>query len=223
MFHATRLVADSGEGMGFPPEIKAAREEGPLGRAIALPEATPVVFSSRLAVLSPPAGSEKPFFTDSDFHRKSDPRIPTTDSFVRRVHQAMAWDEASGFAAVLPVQELPREARAVPAKPERWKAGLLSYGMDRQTAALVVRSERPGWVQVSHPWHPDLRITRNGKPVRPLRGSIGLMVLPLEAGLNRYEFMAERSRLRVAMGWFSATALLGVAVLGFAGRRAAAQ
>ncbi|HSF42010.1 MAG TPA: 6-pyruvoyl-tetrahydropterin synthase-related protein [Thermoanaerobaculia bacterium] len=219
MFHATRLVADSGKGMGFPPEVKAAREEGPLGRAIALPEATPVVFSSRLALHSPPEGIEKPFFRDSDFHRRSDPRIPTTESFVRQVHQAMAWDEASGFAAVLPVQELPREARAVAAKPERWKAGLLSYRMDRQTAALVVRSERPGWVQVSHPWHPDLRITRNGSPVRPLRGSIGLMILPLKAGLNRYEIVAERSRLRTAMGWFSATALLGVAVLGFAGRR----
>jgi hypothetical protein len=218
MFHTSYLVADDGRGMGFPPEVTAAREEGPLGRAIALPHATPVVFSSRLAVLLPPQGGEKPFFEDSHFHEKSDPRIPTVEAFVRQVHRIMAWDEASRFAAVLPVREIPAGTPAPPAGPERFKADLLSYRMDMQTASLAVRSERPGWVQVSHPWHPSLRITRNGRAVEPLRGSIGLMVLPLAAGLNRYEIVAERSRLRVGMGWISFTALLGVALLGFMAR-----
>lgn len=221
IFNTSRLVADTGEGMGFPSAVTSAREEGVLGRAIALSHATPVVFSPALALLPPPEGIEKPFFVDSNFHRNDDPRIPVTESFVRRVHRAMAWDEASTFAAVLPVQELPRGTRAVHPGPERWKAGLLSYRIGMRTASLAVRSERPGWVQVSHPWHPDLRITRNGKLVKPIRGSIGLMVLPLEAGLNRYEIVAERSRLRVVMGWISALALPGVVALGIAGRRAA--
>jgi hypothetical protein len=215
MFHASYLVADSGRGMGFPPEITAARKEGPLGRAIVLPRATPVVFSPRLAVLLPPQGVEKPFFEDSHFHQKSDPRIPRAESVVRQVHRILAWDEASRFAAALPVLEIPPGTRAASPGPERWKAGLLSYRMDMQTASLVIHSERPGWIQMSHPWHPSLRITRNGEAVEPLRASIGLMVFPLEAGLNRYEIVAERSRLRVAMGWISFAGLLGVALLGF--------
>lgn len=204
-----RVIFDSGEGFGFPDTLPGTVTDGPLGRIIAVPGATPVLFAPRLEPAEGIAPADRPLLW---------PTMTGTDL-------AAAAETAARGALVAMSVDFPRHLAAQILLP----AGAAAAGPDRRTVdgALLVRaieeerqsvtmrldSPAAGYAQLAYAFHPWLAAKVNGEPVQPLRTMEGLVAVPVPAGPVEVEMAAQASALRRAFGWLSLGALLAVLVV----------
>lgn len=222
MLNVGRIVNDTGHSMGFPPEVAPADEEGPLGRALRIPNATPIVFSTTLAAMSPTPDIERPLLWHESFDGWRDPRVVGANAFLDLAIAAMDYRPENRSAAALLVRQLPEADNlgadyVEPAAP----AIIREYTVSPDRVSLVVVAPAAGFVQLSHPWYPTLQVLHNGKRVEALQGAFNLMVLPALSGENRYEIVPLRSNLRRATGWFSLLVLILILATPVVARRIA--
>lgn len=164
------------------PSTWSPSTEGDMGAVLRVADASPVVFAPVLVRLDPAKGLGKPMFWDFMFTpRAEDPRIAKVETYLRRY--LAAFGPMSGdVAEAIPVRD-PSPTATAAAQPG-WTARLEDYRVGMQDVRIVVRASGPGFVQIAHPWYPATRVRVNGHDVAPLRGAIGLMVLPIGAGIS---------------------------------------
>lgn len=186
LLNTARVICFTSEASGCPDRFADATSEGPLGRVIHLPNASPVLFSQSLSLLAPPSSLDKPMIWREDWDSHTS---QTTDiaAFLGRYLQTARIDLTSHQADTLPVRSLPAQADATSRSNAPWHPRLLSYDVSLQTVRLAIQSDQPGFVQLSHPWFPGLRVTVNGQEVSPLQGSLSLLVLRFQAGRSDIE------------------------------------
>jgi len=210
LMNVTRLISSNGLTMSLPDSIVNAVEEGPLGKTLHIPWASPVVFSPRLQVLVPKPEYDKPvLWDDVEF---PDHSLLMINAFIDEVFAQMGYHPEEGFADALAVREMPALQEIIDA-PKRWNKKVLAYQVNIDRVWLKLYSEHPGYIQLSHTWYPYLLVIHNGQPVIPLRSTMNLIVLPVADGLNEYSIVPVRSHLRVLVGWFSVGIALLVALL----------
>lgn len=187
LLNVSRIVCVTPVAAGCPDSFVQARAEGPLGRVIHIADASPAIFSRRLAGLAPPARLDKPMLWPGDFEgAEPSPQISNIEDFLETYlrDSGIAWD--SHLAAALPVRVVPPGSPA-PAADNSWRAALDGYSVSLQTVSLRVTASGQGYAQLSHPWYPGTEVRLNGRAVTPLQGAFDLMVVPLEPGLNDIE------------------------------------
>lgn len=214
MLNAGRIVNDSGSAMGLPESIAAAAEEGPLGRVLPIPGATPAVFARQLVEIAPPAGADKPVLWDADFEGGRNEQVQAVNQVLDAVLESMRLEPGRATAAAIPVRAIPDTLSAGPSSVEDSAAessfAVLDYAVEAQRVRIALRVPQAGYVQLAHPWYPFQRTTVDGQAVAPLRGTLNLLVLPVPAGAHVVEIAAERSALRRGFGFGCALLFVGV-------------
>jgi hypothetical protein len=153
--------------------------------------ATPVLFSRTLVPFTPDPHFGKPMLWEEDFSAPaSQPRIAAIDDVMRQFLDIEKPDLTTRMAAALAVQGTP--PAPPPGADRPWHPVLLNYSVGLDTVRLTVETDEPGYVQISHPWFPSMRVTVNDQAVQPLRGAIDLMVVPIQPG---------RSTIILRDGW----------------------
>jgi hypothetical protein len=56
------------------------------------------------------------------------------------------------------------------------------YEVELRHASMAFRTANPGYVQIAFSDYPSLRVTLDGRLVRPMRSVLGTMILPVDAG-----------------------------------------
>jgi hypothetical protein len=224
LLNAARIICHTSEANGCPDRFADATPEGPLGRVIRLPDASPVLFGQSLSLLAPPSGLDKPMIWREQWAAHTE---QTTDiaAFLGRYLRTAQIDLASHQAQTLLVRSLPVQADVASGSDAAWRPRLLSYDVSLQTVRLAIQSDQPGFVQLSHPWFPGLRVTVNGQEAHPLQGSLSLLVLKLQAGRSDIEIQPFTTPVRRVSNILSvlsfALCLVVYAVLAFRRRRSA--
>ncbi len=209
-----RIVCLGSFRTGCPGNFADVRPEGPLGEALPLPAASPVLFAPALTRLAPPPGLDKPMLWAEAFGPGADPdtadRIARIRGFEDRYLALARIDAARHVAAALPVRTLPAGAAEAAEAPD-WHAELLDYRVGLQSVRIAVHSSAPAYVQLAHPWYPATELRLNGAAVPMLRGALDLIVLKLPAGESRIELrptMTPVERIALAISAFGLLATL---------------
>jgi hypothetical protein len=212
LFNISRIVNDTGRGMGFPPSYAEAQVEPHLGRVIHVPHPTPAIFAPQLVKLSPPSGVERPMLWREDFAVPLDPQASATLGFLGEFLKAMNPQLKLSSASRIPVLELPAEYPAEKIdKPSVEREGttqIQDYQVTTDEVRLKLEAPENGYLQISHPWYPTLAVYQDNMRVKSYRSSINLIVLPIQAGVHSFRIVPERSHLRQSTGSFSAIVLL---------------
>ncbi len=190
VFNVGRLVCASSIDNGCPPSLHDATDDKVLGPVVPI-TATPVLFSRTLVPFTPDPHFGKPMLWEEDFSAPaSQPRIAAIDEVMRQFLDIEKPDLTTRMAAALAIQGTPPEHP--PGADHPWHPVLLNYSVGLDTVRLTVETDEPGYVQLSHPWFPSMRVTVNDQAVQPLRGAIDLMVVPIQPG---------RSTITLRDGW----------------------
>lgn len=214
MLNVTRVICLQPRRMGCPARLLDAMPEGPLGAVVPVPDATPVLFSTRLVLLQPPPGIDKPMFWDEDFVSKpQNPRVGETVAFLAKYARKAGISLPERTAAAFPVRSLPPETSQSANVPPM-HGRLTRYAVSLTGVAMTIEADSAGYAQLAHPFFPALAVTINGREVSPLVGSLNLMVLPIAPGTNAIEIRPFTTPVCVLSAAVSATALAMVLVFG---------
>jgi hypothetical protein len=212
--NVSRVVCLDVAAAGCPPQFKGASQEGPLGAAIHIPNASPVLFSRSLSLLPPDKNLDKPMLWGEDFFIPASPQAKGVEAFLRRYLETAKINGGPHMAETIPVRALPE--RALDSASAEWQPQLISYTVGLERVDLKIHTNGPGYVQVAHPWFPGNQVTINGRSVQPIQGSLSLIVLPLTAGENVIAIYPVVTPIRHASAVVSLVALI-LALLGAAG------
>jgi hypothetical protein len=218
ILNASRIVCFGVAANGCPKSFTAAALEGPLGEVVHIPNAAPVLFSQKLALLAPSAELEKPLLWNEDYYtRNANPTVTGIEAFLGRYLKLAQIDPAAHTARALPVRALPEPLS--PAAGGPWKPLVTQYSVSLERVALRIESDSPGYVQLSHPWYRDTEVRVDGGKIVPLRGALDLMVLQLHPGTNEIEIRPSTTPLRRGLVGLSCLALLVALALAYGMRR----
>jgi len=214
--NVSRIVCTDPANMGCPETFQDASPEGPLGRRILVPDASPVLFSRSLIALSPPEGLDKPALWDPIF--EFEPMAPRVAAIARFLHlylDTAGIDPVRHTARALPVRQPPPGTTTDPADFEAVPV-LEQYTVSLARVELVIAARQAGFVQLAHPWYPGNEVRINGTVTAPLQGAISLLVLPLDVGRNHIVIEPRTTPMTRLAAWISGTALAGaLAVAGW--------
>ena len=185
LLNVTRVICVSPTMVGCPENFVQARDEGPLGRVIHVPGASPAIFSRSLVNLAPPPGLEKPMLWAEDFTSQTS-QVPRIANFLDSYLHHAEIDLASHSASALPVRDAPAAGLAF-AEGGAWPPQLTQYSVSLQNVELQIAATHRGYAQLSHPWYPATEVSLNGKPISPLIGAFDLLVVPIQPGVNDIE------------------------------------
>ncbi len=177
LFDVGRIVCNTPIANGCPESFADSASDPVLGRYLPVAGA-PAVFSPALVAQALPDGLDKPMLWDNHFGNPPyAARITAIEAALAAFVAAEALDPAARTARAIAVRDPGAAApgQAGPFAVTRYQVGL-------QSVTLSVTAGSPGYVQLSHPWLPSTVVTLNGAVVQPIRGTIGLMVLPVQAG-----------------------------------------
>jgi hypothetical protein len=210
LFNATRIVCFASFQIGCSPELRGGVDEPPLGRVIAIPAASPVVFSRSLVVLPPPSDLDKPMVWSEDFLGPASGRVSRLDGALLTYLQAGRFDLGRHVAAALPIRAVPAgwEGAAPAGGDEAPPPVLGAYRVGLQSVGLTIEAKAAGFVQLAHPFFPGNEVRINGNRVEPGEGTLGLMILPLKPGLNTIEIAPTITPIRRLSVAISLAALL---------------
>ena len=216
LFNISRIVNDTGRGMGFPPSYSDARIEEPyLGQVIPVPNPTPVIFAPQLAKLLPPPGVERPMLWSENFLPQADAQALATLRFLSEFIDVMHPQLMSSSASRIPVLELPEGYR-----PDEGESAthaphnvlqLHDYQVTTDQVSLKLDVQESGYLEFSHPWYPTIAVYKDDQRIKAIRSTINLIVVPIEAGTHTFRIIPERSFLRQTTGIFSAL-ILGLTI-----------
>lgn len=225
MLNVDRIVSDNGTGMGLPAGISGLVEDGPLGSVLRVPDPTPVLFAARLVTMAPPPGADHPPLWGDAFGARASAQAQAVDRFLDDVVSAMAFVPENASATAIPIRPDQPAVRGdwgatEPLPDDAVPLQVVDYKVEAQRVVLQVRVASAGYVQLAHPWYPFQSVEIDGHPAETLRGTLNLLVLPIEAGEHVITVTAYRSNLRRILGGGTVLLLVGVlAVAGIATRR----
>jgi hypothetical protein len=212
LLNVTRIICFSPTAAGCPESFAQASTDGPLGRVIRIPGASPVMFSRSLVKLTPPTGLEKPMLWAEAFTKASpttrDSRIARIDDFLKTYLHEAGISSESHLALALPVRGIPTGESAV-ADGDTWHPVLAQYNVSLETVKMQIIADGDGYVQLSHPWYPGNEVSINGRRITPLQGALGFLVLPTQAGVNNIEIRPATTPVR----YYSAMASLSMLII----------
>jgi hypothetical protein len=205
-----RVVYDDGTAFGFPDSMPGTVDEGPLGRILAVPQATPVLFAPALASvdIAPaaqpllwPSMGETPTARQAEAVALADLAALSPD-FDRRLASRIAVAPDS-------MTEIPAAGAGSPPQLDG-ALGIDSFTETRQGVTARLETPAAGFVRLAYGFHPWLSVTVDGQEVPPIRTITGLVSIPVSVGPVDIEMRAEASALRRAFNGLSIIALLGV-------------
>ena len=209
LINASRIVCFSFTRNGCPKSFTTATSEGPLGDVVHIDNAAPVLFSQKLAVLAPSGDLEKPALSSEDYENStSDPRVSAVEAFLHRYLKISDIDQTTHTALALPVRSLPSSPDFEDAARGPWKTVVTHYSVSLERVAVTIESDAAGYVQLAHPWYPDIAVRVDGKSTVPLRSALDLLVIPLHPGTNEIEIYPSTTPLRLGLVSLSGLALL---------------
>ena len=214
IFNVSRVVCLGPSVVGCPASFLDGHEDGPLGRVVAI-QPMPALFASRLVLRDPPNITDKPMLWDEQF------AVAQAPAQLFRVQRAIDdWFQTADvqpgqpLAAALPVRRLQRVSDR---DNGAWNPRLISYSTTLQTTTIIVEADQSGFVQLAVPWFPGNKVHVNGaeSDVGPLQGTLGLMVLPVDAGRSVIEIAPVTTTIRrfallVTLGAVLATLLIAL-------------
>lgn len=218
MLNVSRVVNDYGRGMGLPGQLAGTVVEPPLGRILPVPHSTPVLFAPELVAIMPPATLEKPIVWDEHYRDPMTPQATGLLDFIEQIRRTMLPLTEQRQATRLAVRELPAGYQPPPRDPATARVRLDHYQVTSDRVWLTVATDRPGFLQLAHPWYPLLEVRDNGAVVSPLRSTLGLLVVPVTAGTHAIELQPRRSTVRVAFGVLGVVSLVGALSVPFVSR-----
>jgi len=209
LFNVGRVICNTALANGCPASVGNSMDDAVLDRFIAMPT-MPAVFSQRLVALTIPPGLDKPMLWSDDFRSApSEPRRDAVAAALRRFVAAEGIDIATQMAHAIAVRDNTMATDA-PQAAKPWHAMILDYAVGLTVVTLRVEADAPGYVQLSHPWFPSTKVTVNGAAIQPLRGSIDLMVVPIQPGSSLIELHEEWTFVRFVS---ALTSLFGLAAI----------
>ena len=204
-YDVARIVCTSSIAMGCPPAIEGTRPEPGLGPVLPIP-AAPVLFAPALMQVELPPGTEKPMLKPEDYtEAQGRPRIEAIAAALARLAEDARFDIPARHARAIPVLEAPPAASGAEGSLE-----VLGYTVGLERVELRLRATSPGFVQVSHPWFPSTLVLVNGAAVQPMRGALGLIVLPVAAGETTIVLDDGPTRVRTLSAVLSLAGLLAI-------------
>lgn len=211
LMNVTRIVCFTPTAAGCPQHFLGAREEGPLGRVIHLPDASPVVFSRRLVPLAPPPGLDKPMLWADSFDAGVPPQqvsetVDRLDDYIRKLGLA----RTGNMRAALPVRSLGSWTPDLP-DDQPWHPRLTTYQVSLQSVSMEITSDGSGYAQLSHPWYPGNQLRVDGTVVQPLQGTLNLLVVPVHAGVNSIDIEPASTAIRHNSA-LAATLVFGITI-----------
>ncbi len=222
VLNVARIICNSPVAAGCPPRLAGLRDDGPLGAMLPVARPTPVLFSQQLVQMRPPPGLDKPMLWVEQFAPPV-PQVTRIEAFLREYLGAARPDLATDIAAAIPVQTAAPLVVSTDAghgsdagggtASGAWRPELREYRVTLQQVSVTVASDRPGYVQLAHPWFPSGRVLVNHRPAEAMVGAWHLLVVPIQAGVSVIEVMPATSAIRVLSGWISLFGVLaGLAV-----------
>lgn len=208
-----RVIYDDGTAFGFPDGLPDTVPEGPLGRILAVPQATPVLFAPALAPVDI-APADAPLLW------------PTMgDTAIARQAEAVALADLATLAPDFPrglATAIAVPAGSEPAGAESLPPGvalrLVAFSEGRQTVTARLETPAAGFVRLAYAAHPWVWATVNGETVTPIRTLTGLIAVPVPAGVVEIALGAEASSLRRGFTILSLAAFVGVLATPWIGR-----
>lgn len=208
-----RVIYDDGTAFGFPDALPGTVLDGPLGRILAVPQATPVLFAPALAPVDiAPADAPLLWPTMGDTATARQAEAVALADLV-----TLAPDFPRGVAAAIAVSADSEASQATP--PSTGAAlRLVAFSEGRQTVTARLEIPAAGFVRLAYAAHPWIRATVNGATVTPIRTLTGLVAVPVPAGAVEITLGAEASGLRRGFTILSLVALAGVLTTPWIGR-----
>ena len=210
LFNVGEVICSSSVANGCPAGVDGTSLNPVLGRYIPV-DGAPALFSRRLVSLDLGPGLQKPMFWPDDFAPTSDRRrrVDAVDAALDRFLAAEQPDSSGNQAAAIPItgQVAPREA----ASAGTWHPVIEDYTVSLDRVRLQVETDGAGYAQLAHPWFPSTVVTINGQEVQPIRGTIDLIVVPLQPGVSVIELHDGTTAARSLSTWGS---LLGLVAIG---------
>jgi hypothetical protein len=215
LFNVSRILCSTSTANGCPDRFVARVPEGPLGGVVRIPNATPVLFSRCLRAVPMHPELDKPLVWEDSF-RPDTPMVTALDAYLRGYIDELAPDWPAREAACLPVSAVPAGGLDLGASGS-WHPKLDAYAVSLDKVTVVVTTDAPGYVQLSHPWFPGNAVRVNGAVVTPMESPLHLVVLPLPAGTSRIEITPFTTPVRwLALG-VSGTATAATVLIALGG------
>lgn len=209
LFDVGRIICNTALANGCPASASGTENDAVLGLFIPV-AAMPAVFSQRLVLMAAKPGLDKPMLWPEDFHSAQDaPRIGAVAAELWRFAATEDIDGATRTAAVIAVNDDAVATGVLPASGP-WHAVILDYGVGLTSVTLQVEADAPGFVQLSHPWFPSTRVTVNGVATQAIRGTIDLMVVPIQPGISVIELRDGWTAIRWASAMVSLCGLFAI-------------
>jgi hypothetical protein len=195
--------------MGLPDGTERARLYPNFGRALRLPDATPVLVSNRLEVMQRPPSFDIGPFWNMSFDRKT-PEAAEAKHAVAEIARRMDVNLTERRANRFLVPRLPEgeEWRAEDGPPPH--VVLTSYEVKPGGVRVVVQADGGGFIRLAHPLTPDTRVTRNGVIVSAIPDSESLTILKLRSGTNDIVLVWLPSTLRQICLWTTMGVICGL-------------
>lgn len=207
LFNVTRLICHSSVANGCPDWGPATAENPVLGRFVPI-LASPVLFSNRLTVSELPPGLDKPMLWPDDFHSpKPKPAISETEAELLKVSVLEQADFTTRSARAIAVRN-EAAAKFEPANGDQSPPQLRRYVVHLDKVELDVFSPGPAYAQLAHPWFPSISLEINGSAVQPLRGTLDLIVVPLQQGMNQITLRDDWTPVRFGAAMISLVGFL---------------
>ena len=193
VFNVTRVICFQSFSSGCPGYLPTDAEAPALGRYIAVPDASPVIFSRQLVALTPPPLLDKPMVWREDFQPDTS-QVAGINRFLNQYLLAAQIEPTQRLAGAIPVRHLPVKRGDFSAS-QSWHPVLHSYHVGEQSVRLTLSADQPGYVQITHPWYPGTVVLDNGQPIDPMQGALDLMVLPVTSGQHTIVIMPAMTRI----------------------------
>jgi len=211
LFNVGRVICHTSIANGCPTAIHDTDNDAVLGRYIRL-SSTPVVFSQRLVTLTLPPDLEKPMLWPDDYAPyASHARINAIDAALHRFLEVEVLDLPNRKARAIAVRERPL-ASNVSGTGIPWHPVIADYAVGLDTVKLRVEADAPGYVQLSHPWLPSTKVAVNGAVIEPLRGTIEMMVVPIQQGISVIELHEGWTTIRWISALLSVSGVIAILV-----------
>jgi hypothetical protein len=197
--------------VGLQLDIAGMSADPVLGWVISIPEATPILASSRLETMPRPDSFDAAPFWNIAFEQRR-PDAVRAKAAVMEINRAMRLDPARRQAGSFILSRIPpgQEWSGTSGGNEPPRIALLNYSVGAAIVRLAVEADRPGFLRLAHPLTPSARIERNGQTVMAVPDVEGLIVMPLLAGRNDIVVSEYPSSLRQACFWITAIVTAGL-------------
>jgi hypothetical protein len=197
--------------VGLQLDIAGMSADPVLGWVISIPEATPILASSRLETMPRPDSFDAAPFWNIAFEQRR-PDTVRAKAAVMEINGAMRLDPARRQAGSFILSRIPpgQEWSGTSGGNEPPRIALLNYSVGAAIVRLAVEADRPGFLRLAHPLTPSARIERNGQTVMAVPDVEGLIVMPLLAGRNDIVVSEYPSSLRQACFWITAIVTAGL-------------